>query len=129
MSPELKDYYSTKQRQMAFYIVENDLNNEENPPELSALMGLESEFKNAFYAKRSSRPTMEKPAMQTGIVVNRDTNSNKEIFRNESEKNSIVRRVIKKNSMYCPNLPTQWRNNTDVTIPKAEFGHFPTSFL
>ena len=122
MSPELKNYYSTKQRKMAFYIVENDLNNEENPPELSALIGLDSEFKAAFYAER--RPPSEKPSMQTGIIVNRDTNSVKKITRNEREKDSVIRRMIKKNSMYCPNLPTQWRNNTDITIPKAEFGHF-----
>ena len=122
MSPELKNYYSTKQRKMAFYIVENDLNNEENPPELSALIGLDREFRAAFDTAR--RPPSEKPAMQTGIVINRDTNSIKKITRNDRDKDSVIRRMIKKNSMYCPNLPTQWRNNTDITIPKAEFGHF-----
>ena len=125
MSPELKNYYSTKQRKMAFYIVENDLNNEENPPELSALIGLDKEFKAAFYATR--RPPSEKPAMHTGIIVNRDVNSIKKITRNENENGSVIRRMIKKNSIYCPNLPTQWRNNTDITIPRAEFEHFSAS--
>ena len=125
MSPEMKNYYTTRQRNMAFYIVENDLNNEENPPELSALIGLDREFVAAFDA--TIRPPLEKPAMQTGIIVNRDTNSAKKITRNEREKDSVVRRMIKKNSMYCPNLPTQWRNNTDITIPRAEFGHFSAS--
>ena len=126
MSLELKNYYSKKQRKMAFYIVENDLNNKENPPELSALVGLESEFKIIFYP--TTRKPLEKPAMQTGIVINRDVNSNKEIAKIERDRNLIVRRVTKKNSMYCPNLPTQWRNNSDVTIPKAEFGFFSNCF-
>lgn len=122
MSPELKNYYSTKQRKMAFYIIENDINNEENPPEIAAIIGLDKELEAAFYAAR--RPPLEKPEMQTGIRVNRDTNSTKRVTRKDKEKGSIVKKVIKRNGMYCPNLPTQWRNNTDMIIPKAEFGHF-----
>ena len=123
MSPELKNYYSTKQRRMAFYIVENDLNNEENPPEIAAIIGLDKELEVAFYAAR--RPPMEKPEMNTGIKVNRDINSTtkKEIKRNK-DKDTVVKKVIKRNGMYCPSLPTQWRNNSDIIIPKAEFGHF-----
>ena len=121
MSPELKNYYSTKHRKLAFYIVENDLNNEENPPELSALIGLDSHLKTDYFV--SKRPTLEKPAMQTGIIVNRDINSTKK------DKDSIVRRISKKNGMYCPNLPTQWRNNADVIIPVAEFGHFSATTM
>lgn len=124
MSPELKNYYSTKQRRMAFYIVENDLNNEENPPEIAAIIGLDKELEAAFYAAR--RPPMEKPAMNAGIKVNRDVNSTK-IKRNnnkDKDKDSVVKKVIKRNGMYCPSLPTQWRNNSDIIIPKAEFGHF-----
>lgn len=122
MSPELKNYYSTKQRRMAFYIVENDLNNEENPPEIAAIIGLDKELEAAFYAAR--RPPMEKPAMKTGIKVNRDVNSTKIIKRNNKDKDSVVKKVIKRNGIYCPSLPTQWRNNSDIIIPKAEFGHF-----
>lgn len=122
MSPELKNYYSTKQRRMAFYIVENDLNNEENPPEIAAIIGLDKELEAAFYAAR--RPPMEKPAMNAGIKVNRDVNSTKIKRNKDKDKDSVVKKVIKRNGMYCPSLPTQWRNNSDIIIPKAEFGHF-----
>ncbi len=122
MSPELKNYYSTKQRRMAFYIVENDLNNEENPPEISAIIGLDKELEAAFYAAR--RPPLEKPAMHTGMRVNRDITSTNKVTKKDKEKGSVVKKVIKRNGMYCPSLPTQWRNNSDIIIPKAEFGHF-----
>lgn len=122
MSPELKNYYSTKQRRMAFYIVENDLNNEENPPEISAIIGLDKELEAAFYAAR--RPPLEKPAMRTGMRINRDITSTNKVTKKDKEKGSVVKKVIKRNGMYCPSLPTQWRNNSDIIIPKAEFGHF-----
>lgn len=122
MSPELKNYYNTKQRRMAFYIVENDLDNEENPPVISAVIGLDKELEAAFYAAR--RPPLEKPAMYTGMRVNRDITSTKKVTKKDKEKGSVVKKVIKRNGMYCPSLPTQWRNNSDIIIPKAEFGHF-----
>lgn len=119
MSPELKNYYSNKQRRMAFYIVENELNNKENPPEISAIIGLDKELEAAFYAAR--RPPLEKPAYHTGMKVNRDVTSTKK------EKDPVVKKALKRNGMYCPSLPTQWRNNSDIIIPKAEFGHFSTT--
>lgn len=124
MSPEFKKYYTTKQRRMAFYIVENELNNEENPPEIAAIIGLDKELEAAFYAAR--RPPLEKPAMRTGMRINRDVNSNKkeEKEHNKKEKEPIVKKIAKRNGMYCPSLPTQWKNNSDIVIPKAEFGHF-----
>ena len=116
MSPELKNYYTAKQRRMAFYIVENEINNEETPPDVSAIIGLDKELEAAFYAAR--RPPLEKPAMETGMRVNRNVNSIKK------DKDTVVKKVAKRNGMYCPSLPTQWRNNSDIIIPKAEFGHF-----
>ena len=105
MSPELKKYYSTKQRRMAFYIVENELNNEETPPEVSAVIGRDIE-------------------MEAGIRVNREINSNTKKDINKEDKNTIKKKIIKKNGMHCPSLPTQWRNNFDIIIPRAQFGHF-----
>lgn len=126
MSPELKNYYSTKQRRMAFYIVENDINNEENPPEIAAIIGLDKELEAAFYAAR--RPPLAKPAVHAGIRINRDVNSNKkEKITNKKDKEPVVKKIAKRNGMYCPSLPTQWRNNSDIIIPKAEFGHFSTT--
>jgi hypothetical protein len=123
MSPELKKYYSAKQRRMAFYIVENDINNEENPPEIAAIIGLDKELEAAFYAAR--RPPIEIPEIDAGMRINRDVNSNKrEKINTNKDKESVVKKLTKKNGMYCPNLPTQWRNNSNIIIPKAEFGHF-----
>lgn len=116
MSPELKNYYTAKQRRMAFYIVENEINNEETPPEVSAVIGLDKELEAAFYAAR--RPPLEKPAMKTGMRVNRNVTSIKQ------DKDPVVKKIAKRNGIYCPSLPTQWRNNSDIIIPKAEFGHF-----
>lgn len=116
MSPELKNYYTAKQRRMAFYIVENEINNEETPPEVSAVIGLDKELEAAFYAAR--RPPLEKPAMKTGMRVNRNVHSIKK------DKDPVVKKIAKRNGIYCPSLPTQWRNNSDIIIPKAEFGHF-----
>ena len=113
MSPELRDYYRTKQRKMAFYIVENELNNEETPPEVSAVIGLDKELASAFYAAR--RPPMEKPAMECGIRVNRDTHSVKK------EKEIVKKKLTKRDGMHCPSLPTQWRSNLDNYIPRAQF--------
>jgi hypothetical protein len=123
MSPELKDYYRTKTRRMAFYIVEHEINNEENPPEISAIIGLDKELEDAFYAAR--RPPMEKPAMQAGIRVNRDTHSVK-IKKDKNDKETVKKKQTKRDGMHCPSLPTQWRNHLDIIIPKAEFGH-PTT--
>lgn len=125
MSPELKNYYSTKQRRMAFYIVENDINNEENPPEIAAIIGLDKELEAAFYAAR--RPPLEKPAIHAGIRINRDVNKKEKITNNKKDKEPVVKKIAKRNGMYCPSLPTQWRNNSDIIIPKAEFGHFSTT--
>lgn len=125
MSPELKNYYSTKQRRMAFYIVENDIKNEENPPEIAAIIGLDKELEAAFYAAR--RPPLEKPAIRAGIRINRDVNKKEKITNNKKEKEPVVKKIVKRNGMYCPSLPTQWRNNSDIIIPKAEFGHFSTT--
>lgn len=122
MSPELKKYYSNKQRRMAFYIVENDINNEENPPEIAAIIGLDKELEAAYYAAR--RPPMESPAMEAGIRVNRDTNSNQKKDSKKEDKNTVKKKIEKKNGMHCPSLPTQWINNFDIIIPRAQFGHF-----
>ena len=122
MSPELKNYSSSKRRRMAFYIVENDLNNEENPPEMAAIIGLEKELEAAFYAAR--KPNLESPAMEVGIRVNRDVNSNKHRSNNRENKNIVRKKIDKKNGIHCPNIPTQWINNFDIIIPKAQFGHF-----
>lgn len=118
MSPELKKHYTTKQRRMAFYIVENEIKNEENPPEIAAIIGLDKELEAAFYAAR--RPPLEKPAMHTGIRINRDVNSTNK----KEKKEPVMKKTMKRNGIYCPSLPTQWRNNSDIVIPKAEFGHF-----
>ena len=120
MSPELKNYYRTKTRRMAFYIVENEINNEENPPEISAVIGLDKELESAFYAAR--RPPMEKPAMNAGIRVNRDTNSVKN-KKEEKDNKKPIQKNNKKDGFRCPSLPTQWRNHLDIIIPKAEFRH------
>lgn len=123
MSPELKEYYRTKQRRMAFYIVENEIHNKENPPEISAIIGLDKELEAAFYAAR--RPPLEKRApMHAGMRINRRIVSNKNA--KEEDKNKKTK-IIKKNSIHCPSLPTQWRSNLDIIIPKAEFGHFVTN--
>lgn len=117
MSPERTEYYRAKQRRMAFYIVENDNNNEENPPSVSAIIGLDKELEAAFYAAK--RPPLEKtPALNTGMRINRD------IISNKNEKEPVKMPTMKKNGMHCPSMPTQWRNNLDTIIPKAEFGHF-----
>ena len=117
MSPERKEYYRTKQRRMAFYIVENDNNNEENPPTVSAIIGLDKELEAAYFAAR--RPPLEKqPAMNTGMRINRD------IISNKKDKKPVKMPTMNRNGMHCPSMPTQWRNNLDVIIPKAEFGHF-----
>lgn len=107
MSPLLKKHYTSKQCRMAFYIVENEINNEENPPDISAVIGLDKELEVTFYA--SKKAPAEKPALKLG------TNSNKVI---------VDRKVERKEGMHCPSLPTQWRNHLDIIIPKAEFGHF-----
>ena len=120
MSPKLREYYRTKRRRMAFYIVENELYNKENPPEVSAVIGLDKELEAAFYAAR--RPPLEKnPSMSTGMRINRSITSNRK--KEEKEKKEINKR----NGIRCPSLPTQWKNNLDVIIPKAEFGHFVAS--
>lgn len=125
MSPELKEYYRTKRRRMAFYIVENDLNNKENPPEISAIIGLDKELEAAYYAAR--RPPLEKrPPMNAGMRINRSiTSTRKE--KEDKDKDNIRRKVHRKNGVHCPSIPTQWRNNLDIIIPKAEFGHFVTT--
>lgn len=122
MSPELKKYYSNKQRRMAFYIVENEINNEENPPEIAAIIGLDKELEAAYYAAR--RPPMENPLMEAGIRVNRDINSDRKKDNKKEDKNTVKRKIEKKNGIHCPSLPTQWRNNFDIIIPRAQFGHF-----
>lgn len=120
MSPERTEYYRAKQRKMAFYIVENDNNNEENPPTVSAVIGLDKELEAAFFAAR--RPPLENvPAMNTGMRINRSINSNKK--EKERVKKEKVP-TVKRNGIHCPSMPTQWRNNFDIIIPKAEFGHF-----
>ncbi len=116
MSPERTEYYRAKQRRMAFYIVENENNNEENPPTVSAVIGLDKELEGAFLA--SKRPILDKPAMKTGMRINRDVVSDKK------EKETVKIPLMKKNGMHCPSVPTQWRNNLDIIIPKAEFGYF-----
>lgn len=117
MSPERKEYYRTKQRRMAFYIVENESKNEENPPTVSAIIGLDKELEAAFFAAR--RPPLEKqPPVKAGIRVNRDIISNK----NTKDKQPVKKPTINKDSLQCPSLPTQWINNLDIIIPKAEFG-------
>ncbi len=117
MSPERTEYYRAKQRRMAFYIVENENNNEENPPTVSAIIGLDKELEAAFLASR--RPPLEKsPAMNTGMRINRD------IISIKKEKEPVKTPTMKRNGIHCPSMPTQWRNNLDIIIPKAEFGHF-----
>ncbi|MBC7427754.1 MAG: hypothetical protein H7336_04020 [Bacteriovorax sp.] len=117
MSPERTEYYRTKQRRIAFYIADNDNNNEENPPTVSAIIGLDKELEAAFFAAR--RPPLEKqPAMKTGMRVNR------EIISDKREKKPVKLPTMNKNGMYCPNMPTQWKNNLDIIIPKAELRYF-----
>lgn len=120
MSPERKEYYRTKQRRMAFYIVENESQNEENPPTVSAVIGLDKELEAAFFAAR--RPPLEKqPTVKAGrIRVNRDIISDKNI----KDKQPAKKPAISKDSLHCPSQPTQWKNNLDIIIPKAEFGPF-----
>lgn len=116
MSPELKNHYHVKQRRMAFYIVKNEINNEENPPEVSAIIGLDKELEAAYYAARRL-PFEKNPTLHAGMRVNRSITSNKR----DSKKN-----IIRKNEIHCPNMPSKWKNNIDLVIPKAEFGHFTT---
>lgn len=94
MSPERKEYYARKQRRMAFYIVENDINNEENPPELAAVIGT------------------EKLSLGSRVSIEHDNNSKKK-HPMPSEK--------RYNNIQCPSLPMQWRNNLNVPVPKAVF--------
>ncbi|MBY0412677.1 MAG: hypothetical protein K2Q18_00855 [Bdellovibrionales bacterium] len=120
MSPELKNYYSTKQRRKAFYIAENELNNKENPPVISAVIGLDKELEEDFYATR--RPPVQKAAMKMGIRVNRNTNKvEKENKTDKEEKEIGKKKHSKKNGIQCPSLPTQWKNNFNIIIPRAEF--------
>ncbi|AUN97488.1 hypothetical protein DOM21_13995 [Bacteriovorax stolpii] len=125
MSPELKEYYRTKRRRMAFYIVENERNNKENPPEVSAIIGLDKELEAVYYAAR--RPPLEKRApMQLGMRINRSITSNKK-EKEDKDKDNKNKKVQKRNGIHCPSMPTQWRSNLDTIIPKAEFGHFVTT--
>lgn len=117
MSPELQNYYKTKQRRKAFYIVENEGVNKENPPEISAIIGLDKELEAFYYADRKKQ--LEKPpAIDAGMRINRNIHSNKK----NNEKKPV--QSLRKNEIHCPNLPTQWRSTFNVVIPKAEFGYF-----
>lgn len=123
MSPELKNYYRNKQRRMAFYIVENERHNKENPPEISAIIGLDKELEAAFYAAR--RPPLEKaPPMSAGMRINRSITSTR---KKEEDKKDKKHNKHNRNGIHCPSVPTQWKNNLDYIIPKAEFGHFVTT--
>lgn len=118
MSPELQNYYRTKQRKMAFYIVENEGVNKETPPAISAIIGLDKELEAHYYAAR--KPPMEKnPVMRTGMKINRNI-----VSRNKEPTDKTPKHLLKKNSVHCPSMPTQWKSNLDFVIPKAEFGHF-----
>lgn len=119
MSPERKEAYNTKRRKMAFYIVENEKLNEDVPPTVSSVIGLDKELEAAFFAAR--RPPLEKhekPAMEAGIVVNR------QIISNKKEKKPVKVPTLQRNGLHCPTLPSQWKNNLDIRVPKAHFGHF-----
>lgn len=107
MSPELKNYYRTKQRRMAFYIAEHELHKKENPPEVSAVIGIDQQLEATYRAVR--RPAVKKKTDLKG--------------RRERLPESTI---SKRNGIRCPSLPTQWRNSLDVILPKAEFGHFTT---
>lgn len=106
MSPERKEYYERKQRIMAFYIVENDLNNKENPPELSAIIATETDIFSRF-----------------------DTNEQERMVKKAKKTNKHNQTPLEKRYSYiigniqCPSLPTQWRNNLDTPTPKAVFSH------
>lgn len=120
MSPELQNYYQTKQRRKAFYIVENEGLNKENPPEISAIIGLDKELEAFYYADRKKQ--LEKnPVFNTGMRINRNIHSYKR------EKQNVPVQPVRKNEIHCPSLPTQWRSNFNIVIPKAEFGHFVTT--
>ncbi len=122
MSPELQNYYKAKQRRMAFYIVENEGVKKENPPEISAIIGLDKELEALYYADR--RPPIEKnPVMHTGMKIRRNINSNKK-EKDDKDKEKVPKQIVKKDRFHCPSLPTQWRSNLNIVIPKAEFGHF-----
>jgi hypothetical protein len=106
MSPERKEYYERKQRRMAFYIVENDLNNEENPPEVSAIIATE----NAIFSRFNSTE------QEKFVKKEKKTNKN-----NQTPLEKRYSYII--DNIQCPSLPTQWRNNLDLPIPKVVFNH------
>ncbi len=123
MSPELQNYYKTKQRRKAFYIVENEGVNKENPPEISAIIGLDKELEAFYYADRKPKPE-NNPVMNAGMRINRNIHSN---TKDKEDKEKLPQKDVRKNEIHCPNLPTQWRSNFNVVIPKAEFGYFATT--
>ena len=120
MSPERTEYYREKQRKMAFYIVDNENNDEENPPTVSAIIGLDQELEVTYLSSR--RPPYEKnPSMNTGITINRDIISHNKKLIPENKP------TINKNRIHCPSIPSLWRNNLDLIIPKAELGQYSSN--
>jgi hypothetical protein len=99
MSPERKEYYARKQRRMAFYIVENNVRNEETPPEMSAVIGT------------------EKLSLGSRLSIVRDNEVTATI------KKKPIPAQKRYNQIHCPSLPTQWRNSVVPVVPKAVFSH------
>jgi hypothetical protein len=104
MSPERKKSYERKLRTKAFYIVENELNNKENPPEHSAVIGTETDVFSRFDTSEQER------------IVKKEKKNNK---HNQTPLEKRYSYII--DSIQCPSLPIQWRNNLNTPVPKAVF--------
>ena len=98
LSQNRREYYARKQRRMAFFIVENDIRNEDPPPVMSALIGKEGLCINTRLSMFDGKKEIEKWIKSHSLP---------------SEKRYEPLRF--------PSLPIQWRNNFIPIIPKAVF--------
>lgn len=101
MSSERKEYYSPKERNLDFYIVGNDLSNEENS--------------TAIPAKKLTRELSFNNELNKAL---KNFNKVPEKIQRETKRNSSE--VLNTNIQY-PSLPMQHNQNYNQAIPKAAF--------
>lgn len=114
MSPLLKEYYANKNRKMAFYIVENDKTNEEAPPEISVILGLDNPF---IVEKKIKTPYGPKGYQEKNSPMRVSNNKeDKDIFNNVKQEDPAITNK-RKSKIKCPQLPMQWESNIGKRIP------------
>ncbi len=115
MSPLLKEYYAKKNRTMAFYIVENDKVNEENPPEVSAIIGLDNFFASEKSMKTPYGPKDYQDKHPPMKLANKE---DKDIFNNIKQEDPNPKNEYKRRpKIKCPSIPIQWDSNIGKRIP------------